>query len=53
MSFDKKNNRLTLVYNLMTSDTKGVCEVEKINYYKQKTKEFLNPYIFRFFKKLI
>tara|TARA_B100000963_G_C22615095_1_gene666915 strand:+ start:1250 stop:1876 length:627 start_codon:yes stop_codon:yes gene_type:complete len=50
---DKKNNRLTLVYNLMTSDTKGVCEVEKINYYKQKTKEFLNPYIYRFFKKLI
>ncbi|MDB9980013.1 hypothetical protein OAD70_07060 [Candidatus Pelagibacter sp.] len=50
---DKKNNRKTLVYNLMTTDSKKICEIEKINYYKQKTKEFLNPYIYRFFKKLI
>ena len=35
----------------MTATQKG-CEVEKINYYKQKTKEFLNPYIFRSLKSL-
>ena len=47
---NKKDNRIALIYNLMTNNLKGVCEVENINYYKVITREFLNPYLYRFFK---
>lgn len=50
---DKKNNRVALVYNLMTDDIKQICKIEKINYIEFKIKSFLNPYIYRFFKKLL
>ena len=50
---DKKSNRLALVYNLMTLNVKGACKVEGINYYKVRLREFLNQYMFRYFKTLI
>ncbi len=49
---DGKNNRVVLVYNLMTTKTKEVCELEGINYNLIKFREFINPYIYRFFKKV-
>ena len=48
---DGKNNRIVLVYNLMTTNTKAVCELEGISYNLIKFREFINPYIYRFFKK--
>ena len=48
---DGKNNRIVLVYNLMTTDTKAVCDIEGINHNIIKFREFINPYIYRFFKK--
>ena len=47
------NNRIALVYNLMTTDVKAVCKIEGVNYHKVKFREFLNPYIYRFFKKIL
>ena len=47
---NNKDNRIALIYNLMTNNLKGVCEIENINYYKVITREFLNPYLYRFFK---
>jgi len=53
-SFEGNNQstRLTLIYNLMTYDLKSVCKIEKINYQKVKVREFINPYLYRFFKKI-
>tara|TARA_B100001250_G_C19641362_1_gene718427 strand:+ start:77 stop:703 length:627 start_codon:yes stop_codon:yes gene_type:complete len=48
---DGKNNRIVLVYNLMTTNTKAVCELEGINYNLIRLREFINPYIYRIFKK--
>ncbi len=50
---DKKSTRLTLVYNLMTTKLEEVCKIEKINYQKIKIREYLNPYLYRFFKKVL
>jgi len=50
---DRKSNRLALVYNLMTLNVKGACKIEGINYYKVRLREFLNQYMFRYFKTLI
>tara|TARA_Y100000590_G_scaffold325635_1_gene369456 strand:- start:1340 stop:1969 length:630 start_codon:yes stop_codon:yes gene_type:complete len=50
---DKKSTRLTLVYNLMTTNLKEVCNIEKTNYSKIKIREYLNPYLYRFFKKVL
>lgn len=50
---DKKNNRLALVYNLMTLNIKDACRVEGISYYKVRARELLNQYLFRYFKTLI
>ena len=47
---DKKSTRLTLIYNLMTTRLEEVCNIEKINYQKIKIREYLNPYLYRFFK---
>ena len=49
---DGQNNRIALVYNLMTTNTKEICKLEKINYYFISFREFINPYIYRFFKKV-
>lgn len=48
---DGKNNRVVLVYNLMTTNTKAVCELEGINYNLTRFREFINPYTYRFFNK--
>ena len=50
---NNKNNRIALIYNLMTDNLRGVCEVENINYYKVILRELLNPYLYRFFKFVI
>jgi len=50
---DKKSNRLALVYNLMTLNIKDACKAEGINYHKVRIREFLNQYMFRYFKTLI
>jgi len=47
---DKKSKRVTLIYNLMTTRLEEVCNIEKINYQKIKIREYLNPYLYRFFK---
>ena len=50
---DKNNNRITLVYNLMTSKIKEVCKIEKSNFFIANTRYKLNPYLYRLFKKTI
>lgn len=50
---DKNNNRIALVYNLMTSKIKKVCKIEKSNFFIANTRYKLNPYLYRFFKKTI
>tara|TARA_Y100000766_G_scaffold137328_1_gene118210 strand:- start:86 stop:730 length:645 start_codon:yes stop_codon:yes gene_type:complete len=50
---DKKNNRVALVYNLMTKNIKKVYEIEKKNYYLGMIRWKLNPYLFKFFKAYI
>ena len=50
---DKISTRRTLVYNLMTTKLREVCKIEKINYQQIKMREFLNPYIHRFFGKVL
>jgi hypothetical protein len=50
---DGINTRVALVYNLMTNDIKSVCKVEKKNYLLSLFRFKLNPYFYRFFKKLI
>lgn len=47
---NNQDNRIALIYNLMTNNLKGVCEVENISYYKVIAREFLNPYLYRFFR---
>ncbi len=49
---DGQNNRFVLVYNLMTTNTKAVCKIEGINYNIVRLREFINPYIYRIFKKV-
>ena len=50
---DGISNRIVLVYNLMTNNTKLACELEGINYTYTQIREFINPYAYRFFKKYI
>lgn len=50
---DGKNNRLTLVYNLMTKDIKKVCSIENKSYFFTKLRHSINPYLYRFFKFVI
>ena len=47
---DGKNNRIVLVYNLMTNDLKGACEAENTNYLYVKFREKINPHIYKYFK---
>ena len=50
---DGENNRVALVYNLMTNDIKKVCNIENKNYFLTRIRHSINPYIYRFFKFVI
>ena len=50
---DKINNRIALVYNLMTHRLKDVYKVEKKNYFFGNFRFRINPYLFKYFKKNI
>ena len=52
-SGDGITNRVTIVYNLMTKDTKKVFAIEGKNNIYGRFRNFINPYLFRFFKKTI
>ena len=47
---DNENNRVALVYNLMTKNIKKVYEIEKKNYYLGMMRWKVNPYLFRYLK---
>tara|TARA_B110000003_G_scaffold269276_1_gene300067 strand:+ start:236 stop:877 length:642 start_codon:yes stop_codon:yes gene_type:complete len=48
---DNKNDRITLIFNLMTKEEnyKKVLEIEKRNYFIGKLRHKINPYLYRFF----
>ena len=50
---DKVNNRVALVYNLMTNNIKEVYKIEKKNYFLGNLRFKLNPYIYQYFNKFI
>ena len=50
---DGLNNRIALVYNLMTKKIKEVYKVENKNYLFGNFRFKINPYLFKFFKKNI
>ncbi len=50
---DGKNNRIALVYNLMTNDVKSVYKIEKKSYFLGQIREKLNPYLHRYLNKII
>lgn len=54
-SFHNGSNgiRRVLVYNLMTSNIKKVCEIEGVNFYFSQFKHLINPYLYRFFNFVI
>jgi len=47
---DGISSRLVLVYNLMTTNIKKVCEIEKSNYLITKTRFLINPILYKYFK---
>ena len=47
---NKISNRIALVYNLMTTDIKAICKIEKKNYFLSIIRYKINPYLYRFFK---
>lgn len=48
-----KENRVALVYNLMTKRLKDVYKIEKKNYFLGMLRFLINPYIIKFFNKII
>ena len=50
---DGVNDRVVLVFNLMTRRIKEVFKIEKKNYFLGNLRFKLNPYIYRFFKNTI
>lgn len=50
---DNLNNRVALVYNLITNNIKGVYEAEKKNYFIGNMRYKLNPHLYSYFKKII
>jgi hypothetical protein len=50
---DGINDRIVLVYNLMTSKIKEVYKIENKNYLIGNARYKLNPYIFKYFKNYI
>lgn len=47
---DGKNNRVALVYNLMTKRLKQVYQIEKKSYLLGQLRYKINPYLYRYFK---
>ena len=47
---DGKNNRIVLVYNLMTNNIKEVYRAENKNYLLGLLRYKINPYLYKFFK---
>ncbi len=47
---DGKNNRVALVYNLMTKRLKQVYQIEKKSYLLGQLRYKINPYLHRYFK---
>ena len=45
--------RRVLIYNLMTTNTKAVCKIEKVNYFFVHFKFLINPYLYKYFKFVI
>lgn len=50
---DGVSTRVALVYNLMTHKIKQVYKIEKKNYFFGQIRWKLNPYIYKYFKKVI
>lgn len=50
---DGLNDRIALVYNLMTKRIREVYKIEKKNYLLGNLRFKINPYLFKFFKKTI
>jgi hypothetical protein len=50
---DGVSTRVALVYNLMTRKIKQVYKIEKKNYFFGQIRWKLNPYIYKYFKKVI
>ena len=52
---DRINDRVALVYNLMTHEQniKKVCEIENKNYVISNIRYKLNPYLFKFINRVI
>ena len=52
---DNANDRITLIFNLMTNEKnlKKVLDIEKKNYFIGKLRYKINPYLYRYFGKII
>ena len=50
---DGLNDRIALVYNLMTKRIREVYKIEKKSYLLGNLRFKINPYLFKFFKKTI
>tara|TARA_B100001057_G_scaffold158916_1_gene159480 strand:- start:1421 stop:2059 length:639 start_codon:yes stop_codon:yes gene_type:complete len=50
---DGMNDRIALIYNLMTNRIKDVYKIENKSFFWGNMRFKLNPYLFRFFKKYI
>ena len=52
---DSANDRITLIFNLMTKEKnlKKVLDIEKKNYFFGKLRYKINPYLHRYFGKII
>ncbi len=52
---DNANDRITLIFNLMTKEKnlKKVLDIEKKNYFSGKLRYKINPYLHRYFGKII
>lgn len=50
---DGVNNRIALIYNLNTNRIKEVYEIEKKSYFFGNLRFKINPYLFKYFKKII
>ena len=50
---DGINDRLVLVYNLMTKDIKSVYKVENKSFIFGKIRSIINPYLHRYFNFII
>ena len=50
---DGKNDRIALVYNLMTNKIREVFNIEKKNYFIGNMRYKINPYIYHYFKKTL